>query len=285
MTIHAQTAVLDGYGVKPVTIEGDHNRGLPRVEIIGLASKIIEESRSRIRSAIINSGFSFPQEHIIINLAPAELRKTGPHLDLAIATVLLAISRQLLSEDLANTMFLGELGLNGEIKPIRGIISLLDYANKARFKTVYIPAKNAKEAQLLDLKPNIIPVKNLQELWQNLKNILHISPLKQNVKITETEAKTDIFDQIIGQNSAKRALIVALAGRHNLLMSGPPGSGKTALAKCALSLLPQPTIPTVLPHISTPTPCSSGFFSWSAPCFPDSLPRGTVQASSLSCTS
>lgn len=242
MTIQAQTAVLDGYGVKPVTIEGDHNRGLPRVEIIGLASKIIEESRSRIRSAIINSGFNFPQEHIIINLAPAELRKTGPHLDLAITAVLLAISRQLLSEDLANTMFLGELGLNGEIKPIRGIISLLDYANKARFKTVYIPAENAREAQLLDLKPNIIPVKNLQELWQNLKNILHISPLKQNVKITETEAKTDIFDRIIGQNSVKRALIVALAGRHNLLMSGPPGSGKTALAKCALSLLPQPTI-------------------------------------------
>lgn len=238
MTIHTQTAVLDGYGVKPVTIEGDSNRGLPRVEIIGLANKIIEESRSRIRSALINSGFAFPQEHIIINLAPAEIHKTGPHLDLAIAAVLLALSRQLLPQDLDQTMFLGELGLNGEIKPIRGIISLLDYANDRHFKTIYIPSKNTKEAQLLDTKSQIIPINNLQELWQNIKNITHISPLKQNVKITETEIKSNIFDQIIGQDHAKRALTIAIAGRHNLLMSGPPGSGKTALAKCALSLLP-----------------------------------------------
>ncbi len=233
--------MLDGFDTKSVTIEGDSNRGLPRFEIIGLASKVIEESRSRIRSAIINSGFAFPQEHLIINLAPAGLYKTGTHLDLSLAMAVLALSRQVLEQELADVLWLGELGLDGQIKPIRGILSLLDYAKKASFKTVYIPSENAKEAAIIDANFDIIPVKNLTELWQNLKNIIHISPLKKNVKITETVVKSPIFDEIIGQNAAKRALTIALAGRHNLLFFGPPGSGKSAIAKCAPSLLPSLT--------------------------------------------
>ena len=164
MTVQIKSAILDGYNTRPVTIEGDSNRGLPRFEIIGLASKIIEESRIRIRSAIVNSGFSFPDSHLIINLAPASLYKTGPHLDLAIAAAILALSKQVLKHELEDTMFIGELGLNGQIKPIRGILSLLEYAKKAGHKTIYIPLENSKEAALLDTKAKILPVTNLQEL-------------------------------------------------------------------------------------------------------------------------
>ena len=164
MTIQTKTAILDGFNTKPVTVEGDSNRGLPRFEIIGLANKMIEESRTRIRSAIINSGFAFPSEHLIVNLAPAGLYKTGPHLDLAIAMVVLTLSKQVLPEDIEGSLFLGELGLDGQIKPIRGILSLLEYARNARFKAIYVPAENAKEAQLLQLKTPIFSVKNLQEV-------------------------------------------------------------------------------------------------------------------------
>ena len=199
---------------------------------------MIEESRTRIRSAVVNSGFAFPSEHLIVNLAPAGLYKTGPHLDLAIAMVVLTLSKQVLPEDIEGSLFLGELGLDGQIKPIRGILSLLEYARNARFKAIYVPAENAKEAQLLQLKTPIFSVKNLQEVWLNLKNIAPIIPLKAVVENTETDINLPIFDEIIGQNHAKRAITIAIAGRHNLLLYGPPGSGKSALAKCAQSLLP-----------------------------------------------
>ena len=238
MTVHINSAILDGYETKTVTVEGDINRGLPRFEIIGLASKIIEESRSRIRSAIMNSRFAFPNHHLIINLAPAELYKTGPHLDLTIALAILALSKQILPKNLQDSMFLGELGLDGEIKPIRGILSLIDHAESQQIKRIFIPHQNSSEAQIIKTKAKIIPVKNLRELWQFLKNIVHISPLKHVVKITETETKSPIFDEIVGQFFAKRALVIAIAGHHNLLLHGPPGSGKSILAKSAQSLLP-----------------------------------------------
>ncbi|MCR5572769.1 MAG: hypothetical protein K6F57_03265 [Candidatus Saccharibacteria bacterium] len=158
------SAIPQGYTGRLVTVEGDSNRGLPCFNIVGMASKIIDESRDRIRSAIHNSLFDFPKHKVIINLAPAELRKDGTHLDLPIALAVLELSQQLLAKDLQNRMFVGELSLNGDIRPVKGILNIVETAKKHRIKQLFIPAANAPQASLLANDISIIPVQNLREL-------------------------------------------------------------------------------------------------------------------------
>ena len=261
MTVKLFSAIPYGYGARKVTVEADSSRGLPRFDIIGLANKIVDESRGRIRSAIKNSDFVFPSEHITINLAPAELPKRSSHLDLPIALAILRLSKQLLAEDLADKCFVGELALSGEIMPVRGIINIVELAQIRHYKELIIPAGNYEEAKLAAKGIRLVPVKNLKELWLHLKNIFPLFPTanvvintstdktqafldeaghsnKNVVKNNNTDYTAPILDNIVGQASAKRALVIALAGHHNLLLSGPPGSGKSLLAKCAQNLLP-----------------------------------------------
>ena len=237
-TIKVYSSIPLGLNGHLITVEGDTNRGLPAFNIVGMPSQAISESRERIRSAIHNSFFTFPRDKITINLAPAELKKTGTGLDLPIAIAILSLSSQLLPRDLNKRLFIGELSLNGSLRPVRGILSLIEAAIKHHFKEVYIPHANAAQASLLSDQIPIYPIKNLRELWLQLKNKAHILPLSAIVKNTQTDKHEHYIDHVIGQNQAKRALIIALAGRHNLLLTGPPGTGKTMLAKCAPSLLP-----------------------------------------------
>ena len=241
-TTKVYSAIPLGFDGHLVAVEGDSNHGLPNFNIIGMPSQTIAESRDRIRSAIRNSLFIFPRDKITVNLAPAALRKNGTGLDLPISLAILILSSQLLPQDVSRRMFVGELSLNGDLRPIRGILSVIEAAIKHHFSEIYIPFDNSEQAALMADKIKIYPVRNLRELWLQLKQKAHIFSLKQIVKNTKKDKHEHFLDQIISQQQAKRALTIAIAGRHNLLLTGPPGVGKTMLAKCAPSLLPPMTI-------------------------------------------
>ena len=165
MTSKVYSAIPYGFEYKNIIVEGDSNEGLPCFNIVGMANKTVSESRERIRTAITNSGFSFPRKKLIINLAPAEIEKTGTSLDLPIALAVLSLSMQILQQNLNGRLFAGELSLTGEIRPIKGIINIIEAAKQHGFTEAYIPAGNATQAALVagnDLP--IFPVHNLREL-------------------------------------------------------------------------------------------------------------------------
>lgn len=255
------SAIPYGYTGSLVTVEGDMHRGLPSFNLVGMANKTITEARERVRSAITNSGFTFPDRKVTINLAPAELAKDGAHLDLPIAVAILILARALRPAQVERKLFVGELSLDGRTKPIRGIINVIEAAKNASFTTVYLPRENLPLARLVT-GINLIGISSLSELFAELKGI----PYTPIVKNTQTDDNPDstpsnpsnhspdsspqttspstspvLLDHISGQSAAKRALTIAVAGHHNLLFTGPPGTGKTLLARAAAALLPPPS--------------------------------------------
>ncbi len=234
------TAAPVGYDGYLVEVEGDITKGLPAFSIVGLGNKAIDEAKERVKSAITNSLLEYPSRRITINLAPAELPKDGTHYDLPIAVAILSASGQIHSSEVHSCVFAGELALDGSVRPVSGIISIVEAARAKKVSTAYIPIENMPQAQLID-GIDLIGVTCLKELFLHLKKERRIVP-NAPLEPPSSQAKNSpsaLLDDVIGQEQAKRALVIAAAGRHNLLLKGPPGSGKTLLAKIATSLLPE----------------------------------------------
>jgi magnesium chelatase family protein len=233
---------LDAY---PVEIEVDIQRGLPAITLVGLLDTAVKESRDRVRSSIKNSGFEFPSQRITINLAPANIKKEGTHFDLAIALGIISSSRQ------ANLTFspysiLGELSLEGELREVKGAFPMALEA-KAEGKKIVLPWANAKEAGLVK-GLEVYPVKSLSEAVSFLSGLIEVQPFKTTwEEILKKEAEYGVdFSEVKGQFFAKRALEVAVCGMHNTLLIGPPGVGKTMLARRLPTILPDMEIEEIL---------------------------------------
>jgi magnesium chelatase family protein len=226
-----------------VDVEVDVHPGLVgKIDIVGLPDAAIHESRQRVRSAIHNSHLSFPQKRITINLAPADLHKEGPAYDLPIAVGILAGANQI-PANYHDSLFIGELSLDGGVRHVNGIISMASVARDEGITALYVPAVDAPEAALVP-GLTVYPVESLGQLAMHLNNLLPIAPLEGNASDSlsaEAEYGAD-FAEVRGQEHVKRALEVAAAGGHCVLMAGPPGSGKTLLARSMPSILPQMTI-------------------------------------------
>lgn len=229
---------LDG---RTIEVEIDKGGGIANFIMVGLPDAAVQESRVRVRAAIRNSGLRFPMGTYTVNLAPADLPKRGPAFDLPIAIGVLAATEQAPLEALEGAMFVGELALDGSLRHINGILPIADFARRQGFRRLYVPEVDAAEAALVD-GPEIIPVDHLTHLINHLAGVVPIAPQPRLPVEAETGAvyPVDLAD-VKGQEHVKRALEVAAAGGHNMLMTGPPGSGKTLLARCLPAILPRLT--------------------------------------------
>ncbi len=239
MLVKALAGVNVGISPQLVNVEVDvASYGLPSFMIVGLPDKAIDEAKDRVRTAIRNSGFDFPPKKITVNLAPADLPKEGPHFDLPIALGVLVASGQA-DFDLEDLMILGELSLDGKLRKTAGVLPLTILAKKKKLRKILIPADNGTEAAIVG-GIGIYPLTDLAEAVRFLSGEINIEPKpKTDFSHLQTEQIYEYdFSQIKGQEQAKRALEIAASGAHNVLMKGPPGSGKTMLARSFPSILP-----------------------------------------------
>ncbi len=232
-----RAGALVGFTGELIEVEADMKSGLPGLQIVGMGNKAIDEARQRVRSAITNSLLNFPPQKLTINLAPAELPKDGTHLDLPIALSILVASGQLKQTEVHDALFAGELALDGSLRPIRGAIILAELARSQGIKRLYIPTQNVSQALLVE-GIEIIGVAHLQALYRGLRGLAPFEPTTLIPTPEPSPLEKVGFETIVGHEHAKRALIIAAAGRHNILFSGPPGAGKTLLAKSLQSILP-----------------------------------------------
>lgn len=228
-----------GFEGKEVEVESDMSNGLPGFQLVGLAHRSIDEAKERVKSAIVNSKLSYPSKKLTVNLAPAQLPKEGTHYDLPIALAILESSKQLRPENTKDCCFAGELALNGDLRPIVGAISIAEAAKSAGRTKLYLPKQNASQAALVR-GITVYGVGSLKELFLHLKQQSNLTPYalpEKDASLPSTPENASL-DSIIGQEQAKRAIVIAAAGKHNVLLSGSPGAGKTMLGKILPYLLP-----------------------------------------------
>ncbi|MEX2162043.1 MAG: YifB family Mg chelatase-like AAA ATPase [Anaerolineales bacterium] len=242
MLARVYSSAVIGLDSVVVEVEVDTRQGLPKTIVVGLPDAAVQESRERVQAAIKNSGLSFPRKHITVNLAPASVRKAGPVYDLPIALGVLIATSQIPAQSLEGSLVLGELSLDGAVRHVRGVLPMAALAREKGIRRLFVPQSDAAEASLIpDLE--IIPVATLQALYFHLIEQEKIPGYE--AKPRELTIYEEVFPdlrEVKGQEQVKRALEVAAAGGHNMLMVGPPGAGKTLLARSLPGILPQLSI-------------------------------------------
>lgn len=228
-----------------ISVEVDISRGLPSMTIVGLPDAAVQESRERVRAAIKNSGLPFPYERVTVNLAPADIRKAGPAYDLPIAVGILLAWEQIFG-DVSQAVIMGELSLDGGVRHVSGVLPMASLAKQEGFTTLFVPAEDAAEASLIE-GLSIYPIESLLQLVDHLTGHKKLAPYEVNLSLDgDPPPYAADLSEIKGQEHVKRALEVAATGGHNMLMSGPPGSGKTLIARSMPGILPCLTIEEVL---------------------------------------
>ena len=236
MLAGARTFTLDGISARPVRVEVDVHRGLPNFTIVGLPDAAVREARERVRAALVNCGFEFPLRRIIVNLAPASLRKAGPGMDLAIAAGLLSASGQLEWEGMAGAALVGELALDGSTRPVQGALAMAEAARSEGLESIVVPRENGPEAALAE-GIEVVPLESLGRLASLAAGEWRPQPPKPMPLSRERAEGPDLAD-LRGQPHLRHALEVAAAGGHSLMMVGPPGAGKSLAAVRLPSILP-----------------------------------------------